>query len=123
MYLYRIEHYESHNGPYRHHTLAGNIQPHALIKMCDIHSDDSHPSMRDEFQHIIPERMIKDYYCGFTSAEKCAEWFKGFLKTLRGFEFIIAVYTCSDVHHGAIQSVFRMSVATRVDELPIDILL
>lgn len=123
MYLYRIEHYDSRIGPYRHHSNNNLKIPNVIFRMMSAHSNIDHPGMKDEFKHIMPERMIKEYYCGFSNAEQCAEWFKDFLKPLRAYGFIIAVYMCEDTHHGAVQSIFRMSTATRVDELPIDILL
>lgn len=111
MYLYRIEHIDTHKGPYNESFLLGK------------HCDDNHPSMWDEFKRTSVSHQRETYYCAFNSIEKMLQWFAGYFDSLIAADYVIGCYVATDVQHGAVQSIFHMPTATRVDEFPIDVIL
>ena len=111
MKVYRVEHYRTRIGPYRH---WGRLR----LKIDKAHGygerdRDTHPTpseeLGDAFWKWRGSKLYKDkpFKCGFSSTPQLKLWFKGWLKKLHNNGFVIRVYEAEDYLKGEKQVVFN----------------
>lgn len=83
--VYRIEHAQSKEGPYRFFSKNPKID-----SMLWKHNECvNHPSPDVDFKYNI---FHNELYCGLTDEESLKKWFKGFRTSLNRLGFIMAIY-------------------------------
>lgn len=117
MYIYRIEHPDTHKGPYTHNwNLARNL--------CEDHQDCTHPDM---FADVAECNMWKytmkgsKFYACFDKIEDLCSWFHGWLRTFAEFDFIMCIYDIPDliIRRGVYQCMVELEHAKLVDTMSI----
>jgi hypothetical protein len=120
MYVYRIEHPNTGDGPYGESLDDIKLQDRRLLDMGCQHCDRNHPGMWEEFSKTGIDSP-RNYYCGFDTIENLKDWFDTWLEILHNNGFELRIYSISkmDCMIGKYQSIFIKSVATLVDSMPI----
>lgn len=120
MYIYRIEHPQTGDGPYGESLNDLKLADTSLCKMGWEHCDYNHPGMWEEFNKYGVDSP-RDYYCGFDTIENLKDWFDGWLECLHTNGFEVRIYSISkmDCMIGKYQSIFIKRVATHVDSMSI----
>jgi len=115
MYIYRIEHAETHDGPYGCNTDYSADE--SLYNMGYKHVNKTHPNMWLDCMPVGKGFYREDHYCGFDSIERLVDWFDGWFTALENNGFIVAIYSINPslVDTGNYQSIFIRDKAERVD--------
>lgn len=110
MFVYRVEHSETGDGPYQ--------GVHANDDLADAHRGDlTHPS--PGFDDGINGHDWRGKVCGFTSIDGFKKWFVRWRKRLAGEGFVLSVYEVDShrVIRGSHQAMFPKELASRVRQL------
>lgn len=117
MYIYRIEHHKSGNGPYNHLTNGSRevYYGNDILKSHGTATYKTHPRMFDDC------KMMEDsqYFAGFNSIEQLFAWFDGTLSYLHKHDFELRIYETDDqnVVIGTYQLIFIKHLSKVTDRL------
>lgn len=88
MIVYRVEHKETGEGPYR--------GLHNIKAIYTAHNDDAHPTIWEDVwdsrEVMVALIDLGEALCGFRSLKDLRKWFKGFLRLLKKHDFVIRAY-------------------------------
>ena len=117
MYIYRIEHAISLDGPYNNKSVNTDALRDALGYT---QASNAHPGMYYDCSAIVGYKY-DEHYCGFDTIEHLIEWFSLAFDDLHDHGFIVAIYQIDSslVCSGRYQSIFVKHKAKRVEVMSI----
>lgn len=115
--VYRIEHPETHEGPYRHYAEGNGVR----LALHRAHEDEAHPGPYEEGWDNILDDEIGLPRFGFVTVQQMLVWFEGFFGRMAEEGFIVSTYEVlsTAVISSPRQCVFDAECSNRIAETPI----